>query len=80
MQTQPEGSKSGASLSIIIIILIIALGGAYFWYIRASVKPVNKVDLKTKPIVPATSLQADLDTLENIDISTDIKEFEQVYK
>ena len=80
MQTSPASGKGGSSLAIIVIILIIALGGAYFWYSRSVNTPPPKADMKTKPSVSTTSLQGDLDTAGNVDITTDMKGLDQVYK
>lgn len=80
MQTQSASGKGGSSLAIIIIILIVALGGAYFWYSRTASAPAPKADLKTKPSVSTASLQGDLDTAGNVDITGDMKGLDQVYK
>lgn len=78
---QSTAPKSGSSLAIIIIILIVALGGLYFWYSRATKTPVMvKKDMKAQAPVSTISLQKDLDAVGDIDITAEMKELDQVYK
>ncbi len=76
----PSTGKKGSALAIVIVILIIALGGAYFWYGRTAKVPVMKNDIKTRPLVSSKTLQNELNTAGNIDISTEIDGLDQVYK
>lgn len=79
-ETNPGAPKQGSYLAVIIVILIIALGGAYFWYARAHREPVKQNIPPNAEVMTDEELQRELEATGNIDISADMKSFDEVYK
>lgn len=78
-ETNLNSPKQGSSLAIATVILIVALGGAYFWYLQVNKEPEVNVPPNATPMTNE-ELQRELEASGNVDISADMKEFEEVYK
>ena len=74
--------EKGSWTGIIIVVIIIALGGAYFWYVQSGA--LQKLDTRNKALRNQTASPADLfaefNATGNADVSKDIKKIDTTLK
>ncbi len=80
VQIQPSAPKQGSYRAVIIVILIIALGGAYFWYSRSNIGAKAEKQTKNYETMSDEELQRELDASGEVDISADMRGFDEEYK
>ncbi len=60
--------------AVIIVVLIIALGGAYFWYMRATTKA------QTPKPTQEQVLNQDLGQIDKLSVDADLSAIDDIYK
>lgn len=71
-----SSKQNGSSLAVIIVVLIIAIGGIYFWYARTANAPVIN---QAAPDSSDEVLRNDLQASGSVDIDEDLKGLDSAY-
>lgn len=71
--------SNGATVAIVIIILIIALAGAYFWITRSGSFPSSSIDNTSQSASVDMALERELNVAGNVDLEADLNNLDKEF-